>query len=192
MTGPAQVFFMAIVRSAFTASGRLAAVIFSTPFVEAGLDPALVDGVGQAQGTLEGAEASFRQVVAFGFLLALLLLLALDGEHAVAEGDGYILFLDARQIGLDRQLVAVLAHIELGRQPTLDGTSEQTREARPILLEALEHPVHLTTHGGEEIERAGNGTVSGLGYLCLCHGSLLSSWICSTRDVLVWGTSFAW
>src|SRR5262245_10019614 len=113
-------------------------------------------------------------MVALGLLLTLLFALTLDGEHPIAQSERNVLFFQSRQIGLDRELPVVLAHIKL-RNHAAPAARKEAWQARPVVLEALEHAVHLAAHGGEEIERAGQGPVFWPGDFGFCHGSLLSS-----------------
>ena len=85
-TAAPQLFLISILRSAFTASGFLAAVTLSTPLSNFALDLGVVDGLGKTDGALKAAEAALGEVIALAFLLLLLLLLALNGENAVGEG----------------------------------------------------------------------------------------------------------
>ena len=69
-----------------------------------------IDGVTKPERPLEAAVAALHEVILL--LLPLGLLLALQGEHAVAERDADVLLINPRQLGFDDEIGVRLADID--------------------------------------------------------------------------------
>src|SRR5262245_28808731 len=88
-----------------------------------------VDVFGQPDRAAEAAKAALGEVVALLLLLALGLLLALDGEQAVVKAHLDILLVDAGQINLDDEFPVLVADINVRAQPIV-GEEIAPEEAR--------------------------------------------------------------
>src|SRR5262245_54831285 len=109
--------------------------------VERGLRAVADGSLRQRDGAIEAAIAALAAVPAFALVFVLFLSLALDDHGLVTQFDVYVLFVHAREIGADNQLVAASTDFDL-RRPLSALLSAAPREAASE-SDVLEEAVHL-------------------------------------------------
>src|SRR5262245_1111546 len=102
---------------------------------------------GQRNRSVEAAVVALAPVPTLAILLVLFLAFALQDHGVVADLDADVLFLHAREIGVDHELVAAAPHVDL-RRP-LSGLLP-VREADAPEADVLEETVHLVVPAMKE------------------------------------------
>src|SRR5215211_6010815 len=119
--------------------------------LEAGVDLAVVNPLGQRYAAAEGAVTALPDVVATTLLFLVDLVLAGDGQEPVLKGDVHILLLESGKLGADHQVVVLGEHVH-GWRPFREPLASLAPAAQaPQHL--VEEAIHLTLHIVKPTER---------------------------------------
>ncbi len=111
-------------------SARFGICTVSTPFLYSALMASVLIGIRQTEAAAEGAVGALDAQVIVLVHLLLELALAADGERVVLDAHVNVLFLDARQIGFQHQLVFGLLNVHGGGPSRQIGLGAPAREGR--------------------------------------------------------------
>src|ERR671916_3054299 len=111
--------------------------------LEAGVDGALVDALGQRHAAAERAVPALPYVEPGALAVLLGLPLAADGQHPAVQRDVDVLLLDAGQLGPHDDVPVLVQHVERRRPLHRLRTLLAPRYPREPPEHLVEHPVHL-------------------------------------------------